>query len=112
MQLAGIGLGSARLPFLELPELDDVPLRGPAGCELRHAGLEGEARLEHLLDAHPDVREVHHDGIDHRVDLRLGDDQTAAGAAPHRRDLPVLDEADGLPEHGPTHAVLLQQLGF
>ena len=59
-----------------------------------------------------DPVEVEHDGIAHRSDRRLGDDQAAAGAATGARHLLVLHQAHGLAEHGAADLVALEQVGL
>ena len=90
----------------------DAVLVEPVGCQLRRRRFEGDPGFEDLVDVGVDEEQVHRHGVDDHVDRRRGDDEAAAGAAAHPRDVLELDQADRLAEHGPAGAVPLEQLGL
>ena len=73
--------------------------------------LQQQPRIQQVADRGAQVFQIDDDGVGGRGRVGLADQQPAVRAATHARDLVMLDESDGFPQHRSAHPVpLLQRL--
>ena len=81
------------------------PLRGKR-CRQR---LQQQPRIQQITDRGAQVLQVDDDGVSGRCGVGLADQQSAVRTTTHARDLVMLDESNGLPQHRSAHPVALLQ---
>ncbi len=73
--------------------------------------LQQQPRIQQIADRDAQVFQVNDDGVGGRGRVGLAYQQPAVRTATHTRDLVMLDESDGFPQHRSAHPVpLLQRL--
>ena len=112
MQLPVVLRLTRRLRVHERADAEEIGLVESLTREAGGERLEREAGLEDLVESGFHEMEVQNRRVDDRLGAGLDDDQPAPGPSAHGGDLLVLHETDGLPEHRPAHAVLLEQRGL